>query len=62
MRTTSLVKPTRQIALPIHLYPASLAVHLASSVTTRATVVAVLARLLLEAATSERSEGVPDES
>lgn len=62
MRNTRRVKATRQIALPILLYPTSLAVQLASNVTMRTTVIAVLARLLLEAATSERSEGVPDES
>jgi hypothetical protein len=59
MRTTSLVKATLQIALPIHVYPASLAVD----PRTRTAVVAVLARLLLEAASeSDRSEEVRDES
>jgi hypothetical protein len=40
--TTSLVKVTHQMALPIHLYPASLAVHLATNAGTRASVIAVL--------------------
>jgi hypothetical protein len=62
MRTKSLVKATRQIALPIQVYPASFAVQLVVDATTRATVITVLARLLLEAAASERSEEVRDES
>jgi hypothetical protein len=63
MKTKSLVKPTRQIALPIRPYPTNLATSPAGETRTRATVVAVLARLLLEAiATSERSEAVHDES
>lgn len=56
MRTTSLVIATRQIALPIHLYPGSLDVHLAANPATRSAVIAVLARLLLEAAASARPE------
>jgi len=62
MRTTSLVKATCQMALPIQLRPTSLAVQLAADVTMRAAVIAVLARLLLEAAASERIEEVRDES
>ena len=62
MRTTSLVKVTRQIALRIHQYPANLTVILAADATTRATVIAVLAHLLLEAAASDRLEEVGDDS
>jgi hypothetical protein len=57
MTTRSLVRATRQIALPIHLYPASLDLHLAATPGTRAAVIAALARLLLEAAAvSARAE------
>jgi hypothetical protein len=62
MTTRSLARVTRQIALPIHPCPTSLAVHLAANVTMRTAVVAVLARLLLEAAASQRTEEVRDES
>ena len=58
MRTTSLVKAS-QIALPIPTRPTSLAVDPRA----RAAVIAVLARLLLEAAaTPEPTEEVRDES
>jgi hypothetical protein len=56
------VKATHQIVLPIPLHPTNLAVQLTTDGTTRATVIAVLARLLLEAAASERVEEVSDES
>jgi|HubBroStandDraft_2_1064218.scaffolds.fasta_scaffold1571992_2 hypothetical protein len=58
MKTTSLAKIGRQITLPIHVYPAIIAV----APKIRAAAVTVLARLLLEAAVaSDRSEGVRDE-
>lgn len=56
------VKVTQQIALPIPLHPTNRAAHLTMDGTTRAAVIAVLARLLLEAAASERVEEVSDES
>ena len=56
------VKASHQIALPIHLYPISAAVQLGVDVRTRDAVIAVLARLLLEAAVSKRVEEVRDES
>lgn len=61
MRTTSLMKVTRQIALPIPLNPTSLSVRTCEDATTRAAVIIVLARLLLEAAASAPLEEASDE-
>ena len=59
MRTKHLVKATHQISLPIHLCPTSITLDPRM----RSAVIAVLARLLLEAAAaSDRSEEVRDES
>jgi hypothetical protein len=59
MTTRSLARSGRQVALPIHVHTTSVAVV---DPKIRATVVTVLARLLLEAAsTGGRSEGARDE-
>lgn len=63
MRTTSLVKATHQLALPaVHLHSGSLGPRLDMDAETRRVAVAALARLLLEAAASERLEEDHDEA